>query len=92
MKEKKTTDEYLSEMGYSLFDEFGRVLKLAAIPPGGLVFDAATGSGRMRHGKGHNIHGSISCEVIRAFIKERLFHFEEIELPLNWAYVASGKM
>jgi ubiquinone/menaquinone biosynthesis C-methylase UbiE len=196
MKGKKTTDEYLSEMGYSLFDEFGRVLKLAAIPPGDLVFDAATGSGRMtrvlfekgyqvisgdigwqqldalrfsqpflgsqkihwmqldlyqlgfqdhcfdnivcanllhevkhpetvlkellrvfsghgtlvlidftqhgfsvidqigrmRHGKGHNIHGSISCEVIRAFIKERLFHFEEIELPLNWAYVASGKI
>jgi len=48
--------------------------------------------GRMRHVKGHNIHGSISCEVIRAFIKERLFHCEEIELPLNWAYVASGKI
>ena len=47
MKGKKTTDEYLSEMGYSLLDEYRSAVKLAAIPKGDIVFDAATGSGRM---------------------------------------------
>lgn len=47
MKEKKSTDEYLSEMGYSLFDEYERAVRLADIDPGDLVFDAATGSARM---------------------------------------------
>jgi len=195
MKGKRTTDEHLSEMGYSLFDEYRSAVKFAAISPGNLVFDAATGSGRMtrvlfekgfqvvsgdigwqklddtrssslfsgskkihwvqlnlyqlgfqdhcfdnivcanllhevkypetvlreilrifsgygalvlmdftkrgfsiidqigrmRHGEGHKIHGSMPCEEIRTFLKERLFHFEEIEFPLNWACVANGK-
>jgi len=47
MREKRSTDEYLSEMGYSLFDEYERAVGAADISPGDLVFDAATGSARM---------------------------------------------
>jgi ubiquinone/menaquinone biosynthesis C-methylase UbiE len=47
MRRKKTTDEYLSEMGYSLFDEYAGAVEFAAITEGARVFDAATGSGRM---------------------------------------------
>ena len=191
----KTTDEYLSEMGYSLFDEYTGAVESAAIPAGASVFDAATGPGRMtrvllekdcqvisgdidrqrldalrssplfsgnprlhlihlnlqslafrdhafdhvvcanvlhelkqpevvlcellrvysgrgklvlidftthgfagieevirlRHGKGHSIHGTMSREETRVFLKERIVDFEEIDLPLNWVYVAKGK-
>jgi len=90
MKEKKTTDEYLSEMGYSLFDEFGRVLKLAAIPPGGLVFDAATGSGRMTRvlfEKGYQvISGDIGWQQLddlrlsQPFLGSQKIHWMQLDL------------
>jgi len=191
----KTTDEYLSEMGYSLFDEYARAVEWAAILAGASVFDAATGPGRMtrvllerdcqvisgdidrqrldalkssppfsgnprlhlihmnldslgfrdqcfdhivcanalhelkhpnavlyellrvytgrgklvlidfteqgfsvieeiirlRHGKGHSIHGTMSREATNIFLKDHLIDLEEIDLPLNWVQMASGK-
>lgn len=47
MKREKSTDEYLSEMGYSLFDEYERAVNFATIPKQERIFDAATGSARM---------------------------------------------
>jgi len=195
MREKKSTDKYLSEMGYSLFDEYERAVGLADIGPGNLVFDAATGSARMtrvllekgyqiisgdierekletvkysgpfseiqdihwlqldlhqpcfrdgcldnivcanlfhevrrpegvlrqllrifsgkgkivlldfneqgfsvideisqkRHGEGHPTKEIMSCVAIEALLEREAAHFQKIDLPLNWVYVASGK-
>ncbi len=70
MKEKKSTDEYLLEMGYSLFDEYERAVSLADIGPDDLVFDAATGSAWMTRvllEKGYQIiSGDIEREKLDA--------------------------
>ena len=77
MKRKKTTDEYLSEMGYSLFDEYTGAVEFAAIDEGARVFDAATGSGRMTRvlsKKGYQtISGDIEWQKLEAVRDSSIF-------------------
>ena len=90
MREKKSTDEYLSEMGYSLFDEYERAVGAADIGPGDLVFDAATGSARMTRvllEKGYQIiSGDIEREKLDAvkysapFSKVQNIHWLQLDL------------
>lgn len=42
-----TTDEILAANGLSLCEEYERAVEAASIPRGAMLFDAATGSGRM---------------------------------------------
>jgi ubiquinone/menaquinone biosynthesis C-methylase UbiE len=42
-----TTDEILATNGFSLYEEYERAVEAASIPRGAMLFDAATGSGRM---------------------------------------------
>ncbi len=68
VKRKKSTDEYLAQMGYSLFDEYERAVSFASIPEQERVLDAATGSARMTRvlmNKGYQIiSGDIEGEKL----------------------------
>jgi len=78
MKEKKSTDEYLSEMGYSLFDEYERAIELADIDPGDLVFDAATGSARMTR-----VLVEKGCQIVSGDIKREKLDAVKYAAPFS---------
>jgi SAM-dependent methyltransferase len=68
VKRKKSTDEYLAQMGYSLFDEYERAVSFASIPEQERILDAGTGSARMTRvlmNKGYQIiSGDIEGEKL----------------------------
>lgn len=90
MKWEKSTDEYLLEMGYSLFEEYEKAVRLAAIPTEDWVFDAATGSARMTRvllEKGYQIiSGDIKREKFDAliysppFFESQKIHWIQLDL------------
>ena len=44
-----------------------------------------------RHGREHTTKEIMSYGAFEALLERGVSHFQKIDLPLNWVYVASGK-
>jgi len=71
-----------------IFSGKGKMVLLDFNKQGFSVIDEIS---QKRHGKAHPTKEIVSCETIEALLERGAAHFQKIDLPLNWVYVASGK-